>query len=128
MKKIVFIVEKTKTGYSAYAKDDKYPITTVGDTMDELKANMMDAANSWFEYKGLPLVGPGDIAVKIDLPQFFDYYKEINASALAERIPMDRSLLAQYKSGAKHPSEKQVQKILSGIKSLGRELSSLEFA
>ena len=128
MKKIVFIVEKTKTGYSAYAKDDKYPITTVGDTMDELKANMMDAANSWFEYKGLPLVGPGDIAVKIDLPQFFDYYKEINASALAERIPMDRSLLAQYKSGAKNPSEKQVQKILSGIKSLGRELSSLEFA
>lgn len=126
--KIVFIVEKTSTGFSAYAKDDKYPFATTGRTMAELKANMVDAANTWLEHEGKPLAGKADIVVKIDLPQFFDYYKEINASALAERIPMDRSLLAQYKSGAKEPSEKQVQKILAGIRSLGRELSALEFA
>ncbi|GAB3427408.1 hypothetical protein [Niabella aquatica] len=128
MKKIVFIVEKTKTGYSAYAKDDKYPIATTGRTMDELKKNMSDATNTWLEHLGKPAIDPGSIVVKIDLPQFFDYYKEINASALAQRIPMDRSLLAQYKSGSKQPSERQTEKILSGIKALGRELSALEFA
>ncbi|MFT3904563.1 MAG: hypothetical protein QM727_15430 [Niabella sp.] len=128
MKKVVFIVEKTGTGYSAYAKEDKYPLGTTGSTMKELKKNMVDAANAWLGHKGLPLVGAADIVVKIDLPQFFDYYKEINATALAERIKMDRSLLAQYKTGAKQPSAKQTERILSGIKSLGRELSSLEFA
>lgn len=128
MKKIVFIVERTNTGYSAYAKDDKYPFGTTGSTMEELKANMIDAANTWFEHKKMPLIGKGDISIKIDLPQFFDYYKEINASALSQRIGMDRSLLAQYKNGTKQPSEKQIQKILSGIKSLGKELYTLEFA
>jgi transcriptional regulator with XRE-family HTH domain len=128
MEKIIFIVEKTNTGYSAYAKDDKYPFGTTGYTMEELKENMIDAANAWFEYKKMPLIGADEIAIKIDLPQFFDYYKEINASALSKRIKMDRSLLSQYKTGEKQPSEKQMQKILSGIKSLGQELSALEFA
>lgn len=128
MKKIVFIVEKTKTGYSAYAKDDKYPFGTTGTTMKELKDNMINAANTWFEHQGLALVNPGDIAVKIDLPQFFEYYKAIDVTGLSEQLGMNRSLLAQYKSGTKQPSEKQTEKILSGIKALGRELSSLEFA
>ncbi|MDR0792652.1 MAG: hypothetical protein LBE82_05050 [Chitinophagaceae bacterium] len=128
MKKIVFIVEKTNTGYSAYAKDDKYPMGTTGSTMEELKTNMVDAANTWFEHKKMPLIGAGDIAVEIDLPQFFDYYKEINASALSHRIGINRSLLSLYKNGTKRPSEKQTQKILSGVKSLGQELSALEFA
>ena len=33
--KIEMIVEKTKTGYSAYA--EKYPVYTVGKSLDELK-------------------------------------------------------------------------------------------
>ncbi len=36
--KIEMIVEKTKTGYSAYA--EKFPVYTVGTTLNELKANM----------------------------------------------------------------------------------------
>jgi predicted RNase H-like HicB family nuclease len=128
MEKIVFIVEKTNTGYSAYAKEEKYPFGTTGSTMEELKENMIDAANTWFEHKKMPLIGISDIAIKIDLPQFFEYYKEINASALSKRIKIDRSLLSQYRTGEKQPSEKQVHRILSGIKSLGQELSALEFA
>lgn len=128
MKKIIFIVEKTDTGFSAYAKDNKYPVTTVGDTMEELKQNMLDAVNSYMEFNRLPEVGAASIAVKIDLPQFFEYYNEINASALSKRIGMNRSLLSQYAKGIKSPSENQTKKILAGIKSLGKELSSLEFA
>ena len=128
MKPIKFIVEKTDTGFSAYAKDEKYPLTTVGDTMDELKGNMLDAVNSYMEFNGLPEVGRESIAIQIDLAQFFDYYKEINAKAIAKRVGMNETLLSQYVNGIKEPSEKQTQKILSGIKSLGKELSALELA
>ena len=127
MKPVKFIVEKTFTGYSAYAKDDKYALTTVGDTINELKANILDALNSYRDFNGLPEVGNESIAVQIDLSQFFDYYKEINAKALAKRVGMNETLLSQYVNGIKEPSSRQTQKILSGIKSLGKELSSLEF-
>ena len=127
MKPVKFIVEKTFTGYSAYAKDDKYPLTTVGETINELKTNILDALNSYRTFNGLPEVGNESIAVQIDLSQFFEYYKEINAKALAKRVGMNETLLSQYVNGIKEPSSRQTQKILSGIKSLGKELSSLEF-
>ncbi len=63
MKKIVFIVEKTNTGYSAFAKN--YPAYTVGTTMKELKKNMLDAINSWFEYKGKPVVSASQIEARM---------------------------------------------------------------
>ena len=45
--KIEMIVERTKTGYSAYAK--KYPVYTVCTTLDELKADMLEALNLYFQ-------------------------------------------------------------------------------
>jgi hypothetical protein len=41
--KIEIIVEKTKTGYSAYA--EKYPVYTVGKSLSELKSNILEAVN-----------------------------------------------------------------------------------
>lgn len=128
MKKIVFIVEKTSDGFSAYAEDDKIPAATSADTMAELRINIVDAYNSVAELKGWPEVTIDEINVQLDLPQFFDYYKIINASALGSRIGMDKTLLSQYVNGHKKAGPKQVQRILNGIKQLGSELSSLELA
>ncbi len=44
------IVEKTKTGYSAYA--EKYPVYTVGTTLDELEINMLEVLNLYFKEQG----------------------------------------------------------------------------
>lgn len=53
MNKIVFVVEKTGTGFSAYAEDfEKIPAGTTGDTMAELRINIEDAYNSVAELKG----------------------------------------------------------------------------
>ncbi len=41
------IVERTNTGYSAYSV--KYPVYTVGDTLEQLKANILKALNLYFE-------------------------------------------------------------------------------
>jgi len=126
MKKIVFIVEKTNTGFSAYAEDEDIPAATTADTMAELRTNIIDAYNSIAELKGLPEVTIDEISIQLDLPQFFDYYKIINASALGARIGMDKTLLSQYVNGHKKAGPKQIQRIMNGIKQLGSELSSLE--
>lgn len=124
MKKISLIVEKTSTGFSAYAED--LPVFTTGKSMTELKANILEATNLYQEEIGGNAISLDDINITLDLPQFFEYFKVINAKALSERVGMNQSLLAQYVGGQKKPSAKQVDKILTGIRELGRELTELQ--
>jgi hypothetical protein len=123
--KIEMIVEKTKTGYSAYAV--KYSVFTAGKNFEELKKNILDALNLHF-YRQQKKISPEDIKITLDLPQFFAYYKVINAKALSERIGMNQSLLAQYIKGIKKPSESQTKRILKGVHEIGKELSNINFA
>ncbi len=122
--KIEMIVERTKTGYSAYS--EKYSIFTVGNSLKELKANMLEALNLHFEGKG-KIVNENDLKITLDLPQFFEFYKVINAKALSERIGMNQSLLAQYIKGIKKPSSNQTLKILQGVQQIGSELAAIRF-
>jgi hypothetical protein len=122
MKKIDFTVEVTNTGYSAFAED--YSIYTVGADWAELEFNILEATNLWFEEKG-KVVTMDNIRVNLDLPQFFEFYSVINASALCKRIRMNQSLLAQYISGHKKPSPAQLERILNGIRQVGRELAEI---
>ncbi len=128
MKKIVFVVEKTSDGFSAYALDDGIAVGTSANNISELKTNIVDAYNSYAEMEGKKQVSIDDIQIQLDVPQFFDYYNIINASALGARIGMDKTLISQYVNGHKTPGPRQIQKILNGIKQLGEELSSLELA
>lgn len=122
--KIVMIVEKTKTGYSAYAEN--YPVYTVGKSLDQLKAQIIDALNLYFDNLEKP-IEEKDLKIKLDLPQFFEFYKVINAKALSERIGMNQSLLAQYIKGHKKPSVNQTKRILRGIQQIGNELATVRF-
>src|SRR5450631_3435094 len=110
--KIEMIVERTKTGYSAYT--EKYPVFTVGNSLQELKINMLEALNLYFEKKG-KIFSENDLKINLDLPQFFEFYKVINAKALSERIGINQSLLAQYIKGIKKPSSTQTLRILKGV-------------
>jgi len=122
--KIEMIVEKTKTGFSAYA--EKYPVYTVGKSLEDLRHQMIEALNLYFEQKGIS-VTEKDLKIRLDLPQFFEFYKVINAKALSERIGMNQSLLAQYIKGHKKPSATQTQRILRGVQQIGSELASIRF-
>ena len=123
-KKITIVVEKTKTGFSAYPVD--YPIATTGGTIVELQQNILEALNFYFEEEGYG-VSKSNIVYQIDLQQFFQYYRVLNAKHLAEKIGMNPTLLSQYVSGKKKPSQAQSQRILSGIQHIGKELSELNF-
>jgi predicted RNase H-like HicB family nuclease len=122
--KIEMIVERTKTGYSAYA--EKYPVYTVGSSLEELKTNMLEAINLHFEEQGKAITEK-DLKITLDLPQFFEFYKVINAKALSERIGINQSLLAQYIKGIKKPSPTQTQRILKGVQQVGKELAAIQF-
>jgi len=122
--KINMIVERTKTGYSAYA--EKYPVYTVGHSLEELKANMLESLNLYFNQQGKTITEK-ELQINLDLPQFFNFYKIINAKALSERIGMNQSLLAQYIKGNKKPSPTQTQRILKGVQQIGNELAAIRF-
>jgi transcriptional regulator with XRE-family HTH domain len=121
-RKIKAIVEKTKTGFSAYATD--YPIFTTGKTMPELLDNILEAINFYFEDHGIRF-RPKDVQLEVDLKQFFQHYRVLNAKFLAERIGMNATLLSQYVQGRKIPSIEQTKKILGGIHKIGEELSEI---
>lgn len=122
--KIEVIVEKTNTGYSAYTT--KYSVYTVGVSLEEIKVNMLDALTLFFEDKG-KTVTENDLKIVLDLPQFFEFYKVINAKALSDRIGMNQSLLAQYIKGNKKPSAAQTKRILKGVQQVGKELAAIQF-
>ncbi len=121
--KIEMIVEKTRTGYSAYAT--KGMTFTVGKDLEELKKNILEVVNLSLEDQGKTAT-VDDIKVTLDLPQFFSFYKVINAKALSERIGMNQSLLAQYIKGNKKPSIAQKKRILKGVHQVGRELAAIK--
>ncbi len=124
MKKIEIIVERTKTGYSAYAS--KYPVYTVGKSLEELRENILEALNIYFEEEN-KTIEENNLKITLDLPQFFEFYKVINAKALSERIGINQSLLAQYINGNKKPSATQTQRILKGVQQVGKELAAIQF-
>ncbi len=120
--KINMIIEKTDTGFSAYA--EQYPIFTTGKTIPELMRNAYEAISLYFEEEGEKPPSQ-NIRFEIDFKQFFQYYKVLNAKQLAGRIGMNPALLSQYVRGQKKPSPAQTRKILDGIHQIGKELAEI---
>jgi hypothetical protein len=121
-KKIDITVEKTDTGYSAYTAD--MGIFTTGKDIPGLYANLIEALNLAYEDLGYEVTAE-NLKLSLDLQQFFQYYKVLNANFLAQRIGMNPTLLSQYVRGKKHPSSKQTDKIIRGIQSIGKELADI---
>lgn len=121
-KKITFTVEKTDTGFSAYANENS--VFTTGKTIPELMNNALEASQLYFEEDTIEVQNE-NLRFEFDFQQFFQYYKVLNAKFLAEKIGMNASLLSQYVQGHKKPSAKQTEKILNGIHQIGQELSEI---
>lgn len=121
-KKVMVLIEKTSTGYSAYAKD--LNVFSTGQSIPELHDNLLEALNMRYENSGF-FVTSENLKLRLDLQQFFQHYRVLNAKFLAERIGMNPTLLSQYVRGIKNPSEKQSRRIIQGIQSIGKELAEL---
>ncbi|GGD53674.1 helix-turn-helix domain-containing protein [Muriicola marianensis] len=124
-RKIDVTVEKTDSGFSAYAGD--LNVFTTARTIPALHRNLTEALNLYYEDRGYS-VSSDNLKLNLDLQQFFQYYKVLNASFLAERIGMNPTLLSQYVRGKKTPSPKQTLKIVKGIQRVGKELSEIQLS
>ncbi len=124
--KIKLKVIKEDIGYSAVATIGETLIATQGETFEELRAMVLEVVNLTFEEEGY-IYTLEEIQFEYDLESFFAFYKVINAKALAKRIGMNQSLLAQYIRGLKKPSNNQAKRILNGVQKIGRELSEVNF-
>ncbi len=121
-KKIKMIVEKTDTGFSAYSID--FPIFTTGSNITDLIDNAQEATSLYYADQQITIT-PENLKFELDFRQFFQYYKVINSKFLADKIGMNATLLSQYVTGHKKPSESQTEKILMGIHQIGQELSEI---
>lgn len=61
-----------------------------------------------------------------DLYKFFMSHPELNVSAVARRMGISQSLMAQYISGKKNPSNERLSLILDTIHRIGLELISVK--
>ena len=91
-KKIKVILEKTNTGFSAYAADDDIPVGTTGKNIAELQDNLLEALNLFYNERGFVIVKK-NIAIEIDFQQFFQF-SNINQQILADSFP--GSFLEKY--------------------------------
>ena len=59
------------------------------------------------------------------ISRVFLSHPELNASAVARRIGISQSLMAQYINGLKKPSKEREQLIINEIKEIGKELTTV---
>ncbi|WP_183560648.1 helix-turn-helix domain-containing protein [Mucilaginibacter sp. SP1R1] len=129
MTTIRFTVGKTSTGFDAYYENNGSIVAvTTGDTMTELRHNALEAYNLYAVEAGRKAINIENISFEFDLPSFFEYYPVISAKALSARVGINNTLLSQYVTGIKKPSAKQVNRILTEVKAIGKELSEIELA
>jgi predicted RNase H-like HicB family nuclease len=135
MEKILIIVEKTETGYSAYS-EDVLGCVAVGGDMDQIKLSMLEAIE--FHLEGLKefkeeipekLRGEYSLDFKLDIQTFFEWFDIVlSQTGLSKISGINRSLLSRYANDEKtKPSEKQLRKLESSIHKFGAELQSIHF-
>jgi len=121
MKTYSAIIEITSTGYSAYIKE-LAGVVTVGDSMSEVKENVSEALELYFEEEqNLEYT----VLFYVDLKQFFSYFKVLNKTAFAQYLGMNTSLFRQYTSGLAPLSDDKLKTISEGLQRLSFELNNL---
>ena len=132
-KKIKIILEKTSTGYSAYAKEHS-AIYTSGENIQEIKENIQEVIDYQVEYleeqgknKEAATLGNAVVEYYLDIRQFFEEYKFINKSAFAEAIGEKPNYIRKISKGIVRLSDEKSMKIEKGLHKLGKELMSVHF-
>jgi predicted RNase H-like HicB family nuclease len=134
MGKLVVIVEKTGTGYSAYVPDVP-GIATAADSFDELRENVKELVDVYIETAreyGDPIseLFKGDYTCefKFDIQAFMQWMSKVMSQrGLAEIAEMNESLISQYASGIKKPGNKQLHRIESAIHRFADDLHAISF-
>ena len=123
------VIEKSKTGYSAYIPELTGCVST-GISIDKIKENINEAIKYHLEGTiedgiQVPEVFKSTytLVFSYDVETFLNYYSKIFSKRALSRITgINESLLSQYASGLKHPRPAQAKKIEKGLHELAKEL------
>lgn len=132
--RIEAIIEKTEEGYGVYLSKVE-GFAGYGKTEDEAKEELRTVIDEYIEYcvgKKIAIEpefnnGNVDFEYKYDFSGFFEKFKFINATELANAIGINSSLLRQYKTGKAVASAKKKQEIEQGIHKLAHSLLTVKF-
>lgn len=96
-------------------------ITEIGDSIPELEEKMKALLSDFEE------VNPESVQFEcqFDIYALFQRFDFLKISNVAEHAGMNPSLLRQYVSGAKNPSEEQAKKIERTLHKLAQELQKV---
>lgn len=104
-------------------------LTTVGNTVEEVTANLRDLVHDFLEHEAKDVAEWEGIAetnityqYEYDLTAIFEVFDAIKMSAIAQAAGINQSLIRQYATGKKHPSERQAKRIEAAIRDLGNRL------
>ncbi|MCM1310850.1 MAG: hypothetical protein NC301_07495 [Bacteroides sp.] len=125
-------IEKQADGtYIAYnTSGDKVQLIGTGNTVKEAKEDFFntieEVKESYVEIGDkMPECLTEEVEFRFDISSLFEYYSIFNVSALGRYLGINDSLMRQYRKGDTPISDKQLEKIESGIHKLGVELAAL---
>lgn len=125
MEKILLIIEKgaDKHLWGRVTLGDDLIVTSAGSLeslQKKMKKNLQD-----FHDKNPAAV---EFELAHDLTAVFSEKPYLNLSVVAQKLGINRSLMAQYASGNKFPSLERAQAIEDAIHDLGRDLLQIQIA
>lgn len=133
MKKIELILEKNDGLIWGRIENKGWMPTPFGATLSDVIENLKELVEDHVAHEGKNdkawnKVDWNNVVFdfKYDLVAFFETFNYLNLSAISKKIGINRTLLNHYKTGLKHPSAEQAQKIEDAIHNLAMELGKVK--
>ena len=129
MRITAFIEKKEDNVFWVHADDFNPPLSTEGCTViqakDLFEKSLREVVNDCSPEDFPEKSQNTEIEYRYDVASLFDCFDWINVTKTAHHIGINPSLMRQYSRGRTYISEKQVEKIERGLRSLGETLASV---
>ena len=128
--KIDVIIEKKKNVFWGRVEGFEFLPVTAGASVSEVTENLKMLIADYIEHEGQDdrrwkRIDAGKIVFDLhyDLRAFFDEYKFLNISSVADLAGINPSLVRQYAKGIKYPSTAQAKKVETVIHGLAKKMN-----
>ena len=132
---LTIILEKGNDELWGHIEAPGFLLTSVGDSLEEVTTNLRDLVADFLEHEGKTMpewhgIAETDLTytIEYDLTALFDVFSAIKINAIADASGINQSLMRQYATGKKRPSERQAKRIEVAVRELGERLQRVSVA
>ena len=121
------VIERAEDGGFAAYSDSVPGVYANGQTEDEVRAEFLDMMKEQADFIAertgeRPSWADAEVQFTFDISALFDAFPFLNASAFAEWVGINPSLMRRYKSGISKPTGKTREIIRKGFRSMADRL------